>query len=138
MPRRRKSEITLSKLTSYPVLLKELQEHPDYADKDLSTLKLTVLDNYEASIKDVDKVIAHFKRYLAANKNFIETLQDEQIINRVRLAKMLGITRQTLTEWINKGFITPMKSKYLSSVETFNTDTVLKELEQHRLEHSDK
>jgi predicted site-specific integrase-resolvase len=51
---------------------------------------------------------------------------------------MLGISRQTLTVWINKGFITPLKSKYLPNYETFSTDTVLQELNNYKAEHSEE
>jgi hypothetical protein len=98
---------------------------------------LAVLDNYEATIKEVDKAIKHLQYYVAAKKT-IETFQDEQLINRVRLAKMLGISRQTLTAWINKGFITPLKSNHLPDYETFNTDAVLQELNKYRLTHPEE
>ena len=62
------------------------------------------------------------QHYVVAKKNTIEIFKDEQLINRVQLAKILGVSRQTLTAWIQKEFITPMKSKYFPNVETFNTD----------------
>ena len=132
MPRRKLTTINLKDLECYPILIEELRNNPDYADKDLTTLKLNVLNSYEAAIKEVDKAIKHLHYYVAANKNAIETFQGEQIINRVRLAKMLGISRQTLTAWINKGFIIPQKSKYFADTETFSTDTVLQELNNHK------
>ncbi|GHT14278.1 hypothetical protein FACS189426_20370 [Bacteroidia bacterium] len=135
MPRRKQTTINLKELEAYSTLIEELRNNPAYADKDLSTLKITVLDSYEATIKDVDKAIKHLQHYVVAKKNTIETFQDEQLINRARLAKMLGISRQTLTAWINKGFITPLKSKYLPDYETFNTDAVLQELNRHKEEH---
>jgi DNA-binding XRE family transcriptional regulator len=135
MPRRKQTTINMRELESYPTLLEELQNNPVYSDKDLSTLKLTVLDNYEATIKEVDKAIKHLQHYVVAKKNTIEVFQGEQIIHRVQLAKMLGIFRQTLTAWINKGFITPLKSKYLPNVETFSTDAMLEELRKYRIDH---
>lgn len=138
MARRRKNTIDLKSLKIYPLLLKELKFHPDYADKDLTSLQLNVYDSFEASIKDVDKAILLLRRYVAANKKFISTIKDEQLINRVELSRMLGISRQTLTEWIKKGFITPQKSKYLRNTETFNTDAVLKELQDYQNMHSGK
>jgi len=138
MPRRKLTVINLKELEIYPTLLEELRNNPNYSDKDFATLKLTVLDSYEASIKEVDKAIKHLQYYVAAKKNSIETFENEQIINRVKLAKMLGISRQTLTAWINKGFITPQKSKYLPNIEIFNTDTVLQELNNHKAEHSEE
>jgi DNA-binding XRE family transcriptional regulator len=128
MPRRKLTIINLKELKSYPTLLEELRNNPDYSDKDFTTLKLTVLDSYETTIREVDKAIKHLQHYVVAKKNTIETFKDEQLINRVKLAKMLGISRQTLTAWINKGFITPLKSRYLPNVETFSTNTVLEEL----------
>lgn len=138
MARRKKTTINLKTLKTYSLLLEELQADPDYTDKDLSTLTLTVLDNYEAVIKNVDKAISSLKRYVAANKQFINTFQEEQFINRVQLAKMLGISRQTLTTWIDKGFITPRQSKYLRNTETFDTNAILQELQDHSIKTSDK
>lgn len=138
MARRRKITIDLKTLKTYPLLLKELESHPDYTDKDLTSLNLTVYDNFEPGIKDVDKAILRLKRYVAANKQFITTFKDEQIISRSDLSKMLGITRQTLTKWIRNGFITTQKSKYISTLETFNTDMVLKELEDYKKNRENK
>ena len=132
MPRRKLTTINLNKLKTYPTLIEELRSNPAYADKDFSTLKLTILDSYKATIKEVDKAIKHLQHYIVAKKNTIETFQDEQMINRVQLSKMLGISRQTLTAWINKGFVTPQKSKYLPNVETFNTNAVLEELNKYK------
>ena len=135
MPRRKQTTINLKELECYSTLIEELQNNLAYFDKDLSTLKLTVFDSYEATIKEVDKAIKHLQNYVAAKKNSIETFQGEQIINRVHLAKMLGISRQTLTAWINKGFITPLKSKYIKNHETFYTDTVLEQLNSYKTAH---
>jgi len=111
MPRRKLTTINLKELDIYPALIEELQNNPAYSDKDLTTLKLTIFDNYEATIKEVDKAIKYLQHYVVAKKNTIETFQGEQIIHRVQLAKMLGISRQTLTSWINKGFITAHPQK---------------------------
>lgn len=135
MPRRKLTTVNLKELETYSALIEELQNNPAYADKDLTTLKLTVLNSYKATIREVDEAIYHLRYYVAARKNSIETFKDEQLINRVRLAKMLGISRQTLTSWINKGFITPLKSKYRSDLETFNTDMVLEELIKYKTSH---
>lgn len=138
MARRKLTTIDLKKLKSYSALIDELRTDPAYADKDLTTLKLTVLNSYNATIKDIDSAIKHLQWYLSAKKNLIETYEDEQLINRVQLAKMLGISRQTLTSWIKKGFITPLRSKYFSDLETFSTNGVLEELRKYKTEHSEE
>lgn len=137
MARRKKTIIDITKLNIYPKLIEELKSRPAFADKDLKTLSLSVLDNYEATIVDIDKAIRSLKFYLVASKNKITILQGEQLITRQQLAKMLGITRQTLTSWIDKGFITPIQSKHLGD-ETFYTDEILKELEYYKLKNSSK
>lgn len=71
------------------------------------------------------------KQYIPANINLIYSIKKEQLINRVESSKMLGISRQTLTGWIKKGFITPQKSKYLTNTETFNTDAVLRKFQDY-------
>ena len=50
MPRRKLTTINLKELEIYPALIEELENNSAYTDKDLKTLKLTVLDNYEATI----------------------------------------------------------------------------------------
>ena len=102
MPRRKQTTINLKELDTYSALIAELQNNPAYSDRDLTTLKLTVFDNYEATIKEVDKVIKHFQHYVVAKKNTIEVFQGEQLIHRVQLTKMLGISRQTLTALVKE------------------------------------
>lgn len=67
-----------------------LQTDPAYIGRDLTTLKLTVLDSYEAKIKDVDKTINRLKRFIAVNKSFMETFEGEQLINRAQTTLILN------------------------------------------------
>ena len=137
MARRKKTIIDLKKLDIYPKLIDELKSNPAFANKDLKTLSLSVLENYEATIVDIDKAIKNLKYYLVANKNKIKIFEGEQFISRRQVAQMLGITRQTLTTWIDKNFITTIKSRYTKE-ETFNTNTLLKELEEYKLRTTTK
>jgi DNA-binding XRE family transcriptional regulator len=110
-----------------------LQNLPELASGfDASTLQLVVSEPITPKIKDIDAVINHFTRYLSANKRFIKVIDDEQIITREQLAKRFGISRQTLTDWIKKGFITPQLHRSIPNIETFNTDTVLEQLKRYK------
>ncbi|MDD4972615.1 MAG: hypothetical protein PHT07_24555 [Paludibacter sp.] len=81
----------------------ELGNDPAYSGKDFATLKLTVLDSYELSIKDVDKAITNLQRYITANKELIETFKDEQLVNRIQLAKMIPrLLYANLCKWEQK------------------------------------
>jgi hypothetical protein len=75
----------------------KLQNNPAYSDKELTTLKLTVFDSYKIIIKEVDKAIKHLQNYVVARNNTIKIFQGEQFINRIHLAKILGISRQPPT-----------------------------------------
>ena len=64
MPRRKLTTINLKELECYPALIEELWNNPNYSVKDLSTLKLTVLDSYKPTIKEVDKQCPERRRRL--------------------------------------------------------------------------
>ena len=130
MPRRKKYTISAKQLSIYYKIVAELSANPDLSDYDMETIELTILKRIDPYVKDINKVIRHFQLYLAANKKFLETINEEQLITRTKLAKMLGISRPTLNNWIKKEFITPVRSKYLSNTETFHTDTVLEQLQK--------
>ena len=49
MPRRRQTTVNLKKLETYPALVEELRNNPKYEDKDLTSFKLTVYDNYKTT-----------------------------------------------------------------------------------------
>ena len=72
MPRRKQTTINLKELECYPILIEELQNNPTYSDKDLTTLKLTVYDSYEGTIKEVNKPIQHLQHDIIAKKNTIK------------------------------------------------------------------
>ncbi|KAA6343429.1 hypothetical protein EZS27_008911 [termite gut metagenome] len=119
MPRRKKYTLSAKELPIYEMIVKELSKNPELAaNYDMTTIEISVLKTIEPFIKNIDTVISHFVQYLAKNKNNIPIFSGEEIINRILLAKMLGISRQTLSDWIRKGFITPVKSQRVSNIQT--------------------
>ncbi|KAA6329669.1 hypothetical protein EZS27_021541 [termite gut metagenome] len=139
MPRRKKYTLSAKELSIYEVIVEELSKNPELAaNYDMATIEISVLKTIEPFIKNIDAVISHFEWYVAKNKKYIPVFSGEEIINRILLAKMLGISRQTLTGWIRKGFITPVKSKRISNIETFSTKAVLEQLKRYQAEHAGK
>ncbi|KAA6330642.1 hypothetical protein EZS27_020667 [termite gut metagenome] len=119
MPRRKKYTLSAKELPIYEAIVKELSKNPELAaNYDMTTIEISVLKTVEPFIKNIDTVISHFEWCLAKNKKYIPVFSGEEIINRILLAKMLGISRQTLSDWIRKGFITPVKSKRVSNIQT--------------------
>jgi hypothetical protein len=138
MPRRKKYTLSAKELPIYEMIVGELSKNPELANYDMATIEISVLKTIEPFIKNIDIVISHFEWYLAKNKKNIPVFSGEEIINRILLAKMLGISRQTLSDWIRKGFITPVKSQRVSNIETFSTKAVLKQLKRYQAEHTGK
>ncbi|KAA6336707.1 hypothetical protein EZS27_015151 [termite gut metagenome] len=138
MPRRKKYTLLAKELPIYEMIVGELSKNPELANYDMATIEISVLKTIEPFIKNIDAVISHFEWYVAKNKKYIPVFSGEEIINRILLAKMLGISRQSLTGWIRKGFITPVKSKRVSNIETFSTKAVLKQLKRYQAEHTGK
>jgi predicted DNA-binding transcriptional regulator AlpA len=129
MPRRKKHTIPAVELPCFEALVAALKERPELtAGFDAAAIQVIVPERYTPKIKDISKVIDHFQRYVAMNRQYINVVSGDQVITREQLAKMLGISRQTLYDWINKGFVTPRPHKALRNLETFDTDTVLEQL----------
>ncbi|KAA6323610.1 hypothetical protein EZS27_026965 [termite gut metagenome] len=118
MPRRKKYTLSAKGLSVYEMIVGELSKNPELANYDMATIEISVLKTIEPFIKNVDAVISHFEWYLVKNKKNIPVFLGEEIINRILLAKMLGISRQTLSDWVRKGFITPVKSQRISNIQT--------------------
>ncbi|KAA6335097.1 hypothetical protein EZS27_016633 [termite gut metagenome] len=139
MPRRKKYTLLAKGLPIYEVIVEELSKNPELAaNYDMATIEISILKTIKPFIKNIDAVTSHFEWYLAKNKKYIPVFSGEEIINRILLAKMLGISRQTLSDWIRKGFITPVKSQRVSNKETFSTKAVLKQLKLYQAEHTEK
>ncbi|KAA6346736.1 hypothetical protein EZS27_005737 [termite gut metagenome] len=139
MPRRKKYTLSAKELSIYDMIVEELSKNPELAaNYDMATIEISILKTIEPFIKNIDAVISHFEWYVAKNKKNIPVFSGEEIINRILLAKMLGISRQTLTDWIRKGFITPVKSQRVSNKETFSTKAILKQLKRYQAEHGGK
>jgi DNA-binding transcriptional regulator YiaG len=118
-------------LPCFTALVTALEAHPRLAESfDAEAIQIIVPERYTPKIKDLAKVISHFKRYVAINKDRITVIAGEQVITREQLAKMLGISRQTLTDWIKKGFISPQSHSRLKRMETFDTNAVLEQLKR--------
>jgi predicted site-specific integrase-resolvase len=56
----------------------------------------------------------------------------EALVSKKQIAKMLKISRPTLDKWINDGFITPVKSKFLRGTLIFPPDLVLQQLQNQK------
>lgn len=128
MGRRKTTTIAIRELKCFPTILKELQTLPGFADYEIKEGIICLKGKKApAFILDVDKAISNLKRYQLVNQHLIPTLGQHQIIRRVRLAKILGISRPTLNQWIANNFISPLIVPNIPG-EIFPLDKVLSQL----------
>jgi hypothetical protein len=129
MPRRKLYKISAKDTTIYDVIVSELQKNSELAaDYDMSTIEISVKKKIIPHIQDVDKAIDNLKRYMMVNKEFIQVFNGEAMVLKKDIARMLKISRPILNKWIKDGFITPVKSKTISSLEIFPPDIILEQL----------
>ena len=132
MPRRKQYKISARQTAIYDVIVAELQKNPELADYDMGTIEISIKKKITPRIQDIDSAIANLKRYLAINKEHIQTINGEMIVSKKDIARMLKISRPTLDKWIREEFITPVRSSVLSDTKVFPPDQILKQLQNKK------
>lgn len=132
MPPRKEIKIPALGLKCFDAIQSELSGHAELADYDFSTLTLTVKKKKNPPyIRDIDTPIANLERYARNNAHLIEYYEDEQLILKKDLARMMKISRPTLDKWIEAGFIKRGSSKYLN-MELYQIDSVIQQLRNQK------
>ena len=132
MPRRKQYKISARQTAIYDVIVAELQQSPELADYDMSTIEISVKKKIIPRIQDIDLAISNLKRYIAINKEHIQTVNGEMIVFKKDIARMLKISRPTLDKWIREEFITPVRSSVLTDTYIFPPDQILKQLQNKK------
>lgn len=132
MPRRKKMTIKAKDTAIFGQLIVELSKNPELAaDYDMDSIEITITKKYQPYILDVDKAISNLQHYYAANKQFIEHFNGKPIISKYLLAKMMKVSRPTVDQWLEKGFI----SQYVMpsiKVTSFDIDEVIEQLRKQK------
>ena len=68
MPRRRKITIRASELKCFETLVRELQQRPEFAGFDPSSLHVWAYERYEPKLKDADAILRRFDYWLGVHK----------------------------------------------------------------------
>jgi len=132
MPRRTQYKISARQTAIYDVIVAELQQNPELADYDMGTIEISIKKKITPRIQNIDLAIANLKRYIAINKELIQTVNDEMIVSKKEIARMLKISRPTLDKWIMEEFITPVQSSVLRDTIIFPPDQILKQLQNKK------
>jgi predicted transcriptional regulator len=98
----------------------------------MGTIEISIKKKITPRIQNIDLAIANLKRYIAINKELIQTVNNEMIVSKKEIAKMLKISRPTLDKWIMEEFITPVQSSVLKGTIIFPPDQILKQLQNKK------
>lgn len=129
MPRRKQYKISARQTAIYDLIVAELQQNPELADYDMSTIEISIKKKITPRIQNIDLAITNLKRYIAINRELIQMVNGEMIVTKKDIARMLKISRPTLDKWIRDEFITPVQSSVLPDIKIFPPDQVLKQLQ---------
>jgi hypothetical protein len=125
MPRRKLLKIMAVELKINDSLIAELQKTPQFMNCDFSTLEIIALSKKappRITQEKLDKAIRNLERQIAFyGKN--------KLLNKKGLCKAIGISRPTLDNWCEAGFISSeTDSNRRGDYEPFEPGIVLRQL----------
>ena len=92
MPRRRKITIRASELESFEALVRELQQRPEFAGFDPSSLHVWAYERYEPKLKNADAILRRFDYWLGVHKGERYLMANgSRLFNKKELAEALGV-----------------------------------------------
>ena len=119
MPRRRKITIQASELECFETLVQELQQRPEFAGFDPSSLHVWAYERYEPKLKDADAILRRFDYWLGVHKGERYLMANgSRLFNKKELAEALGVARPTLDRWITNGWLEPCRVQISSIGDT--------------------
>ena len=106
MPNRKTAKIPIRNLKCFGIIAREIaEEYPEYESYLIDEGVLHIKEYVPPMINDIDKVLEKLKFNYATKKYKYEIYRDKELIDQKLLAKMAGVTRQTVARWEQMGFI---------------------------------
>lgn len=133
MPNRKTAKIEIRKLKCFGIIAREIAEqYPEYENYLIDEGVLHIMEYVPPTINDIDKVLEKLKFNYATKKYKYEIYRDKELIDQKLLAKMAGVTRQTVARWEQMGFIT-RSDVGLSRDRYFQIKEVISQLERLKM-----
>lgn len=133
MPNRKTAKIEIRKLKCFGIIAREIAEqYPEYENYLIDEGVLHIKEYVSPTINDIDKVLDKLRFNYATRKYKYETYQDKELIDQKLLAKMAGVTRQTVARWEQMGFIS-RSDVGLSRDKYFQVKEVISQLEKLKM-----
>ena len=133
MPNRKTAKIEIRKLKCFGIIAREIAEqYPEYENYLIDEGVLHIMEYVPPTINDIDKVLEKLKFNYATKKYKYEIYRDKELIDQKLLAKMAGVTRQTVARWEQMGFIS-RSDVGLSRDRYFQIKEVISQLERLKM-----
>ena len=130
MPNRKTAKIPIRNLKCFGIIAREIaDEYPEYENYLIDEGVLHIKEYVPPMINDLDKILDKLSFNYATHKYKYETYRDKELIDQKLLAKMAGVTRQTVARWEQLGFIS-RSDVGLSSDRYFQIKEVISQLEK--------
>jgi len=132
MPRRKTYKILAKKTDFYALLVDELRlMNPELVTEyDMESLEISMKKKMKPQILDIEKAIENLKRNIPNYRNEVMVYGEEPLVRKNEIARFLGITRPTLDQWINNGFIKAVKCKHIRNEYSYIPEDILNQLLQ--------
>ena len=133
MPNRKTAKIPIRNLKCFGIIAREIaEEYPEYENYLIDEGVLHIKEYVPPTINDIDKVLEKLKFNYTTKKYKYETYRDKELIDQKLLAKMAGVTRQTVARWEQMGFIS-RSDVGLSRDRYFQIKEVISQLERLKM-----
>ena len=105
MPRKNTREIKIRHLKCFGAIWEELSGHPGLAGYEITEAVIRVQERVRPTINNVEAVIERIRFSHATRKYRYPAILGREMIGQSVLAKMAGVSRQTIARWEELGFI---------------------------------
>jgi len=105
MPNKKTKTVKIRHLECFSAIYGELAQKPEYAGYEIEEAVLQVKSYIPPTVKDVDKAIEKIRFSHATRKYKYPVFEGRELIDQKTLAKMAGVSRQTVARWEELGFI---------------------------------
>ena len=105
MPRKKTREIKIRHLKCFGAIWEELSGHPGLAGYEITEAVIRVQERVRPTINNVEAVIERIRFSHATRKYRYPAILGREMIGQSVLAKMAGVSRQTIARWEELGFI---------------------------------
>lgn len=130
MPRKKTIRINIRDLKCFEEICRELSEHPGYKNYMIEEGVLHIKEHVPPTIREVEKAVENIKFCHATRKYKYAVLPDgKELIDQKTLARMAGVSRQTVARWESLGFISRSYVEMLDDYH-FQTKEVISQLEK--------